>query len=1111
MMQMRVKTGLFGLLAAAGFLSGAAELSENTLIRLPPMACAPTIDGRVSREEMRACSVGYGAVSQQTGLLALRPVVFHFGYTAEGFYFAVRASRPVPPQKYTDADRATLLLLPPGARNPVRVDIPLAEGTVLKGVHDYGVECVEVERLVKYAALGVKAPRDGEKWGLQMSVGFGCAAETGLWHFDKDGSSFGMFVPDAQAPVASLMNLAPLDSWRTGSTYTPEFRVRNATTRPVKVVSKSFLYGGVGESKLDNEAQEASCHQKFEIAFSPTVKPGESFVRYARPPFPIWPGSVNTLAVDISAGEPATPVCRRRFSWDLDKGLNWKDEVGLPYLKAAFYPSKGNLLRAKWHPNKIATLVKAGVIVTDANGKRWLEKAFKGDPYLKTGEFIESLGELPLGDYRVRFAAVDEKGTKYTDEDTFTVAKFPWQGLELGKDRVIVPPFKPIRVESEKISFLQTGYKCGGVLWDEVYAKDENILAAPVGFVLNGKRFVVKDAKVLECAADRVVREVTAECDGLALTVLQTYDYDGFCDVRLKFVAGRPVEVKSLVLEMPLKEKYVSLFNTTARANSKRATAAPDFTLPQGEGVVWSCDKTGYAVDQNLLGTYLSAYVWLGGPERGLCWMIDSVRDMSIEKGSGPQRIVRRDGAVVFESDYVNKPTVWTGEKSFRMGFQPSPVKPQGEGYASLAQHMYTYLCPSNATKLAMTGIFAPKMWPLLYPVNSLPGGDDSLLRYMVGSRKLDKPDFHRRVRAYAEKHRAWFEENSHETADSFVRDMEIQWRKTGCDCTLDYMNPTINSCHWPEWEAYKSEWTIFEWYERNEINEYHCNVVPSRIDKLLYDARTTLGFGIKGIYYDCFEQFRDWNFVMDEAAFRLPDGSVRNAVNRFFQWRDLAKRTATLSYLNDGMLFGRPCVEVHATSFQVLPILSFCSTALLMERGSQGGEFQERYNESYLLTDITGRQSGAVPRLIVTTTAGDNARRHRELKSLFGLMCAIGVFALNDQGIVNADWFDKAWNTVFDAGWGKPDSEMHWYYDGKPQPVTYTGKNVRVNVCKRGNAALLAFGNFGDAETVSFDATGLGFGATAVAEDAETGLAVDAARLAVARHGYRLVRIRRK
>jgi hypothetical protein len=263
---------------------------------------------------------------------------------------------------------------------------------------------------------------------------------------------------------------------------------------------------------------------------------------------------------------------------------------------------------------------------------------------------------------------------------------------------------------------------------------------------------------------------------------------------------------------------------------------------------------------------------------------------------------------------------------------------------------------------------------------------------------------------------------------------METKWRATGCDYTIDYMNPMIDSCHWPEWEKYKSEWTIFDWYERNEINEYHCNIVPSRIDKLMYDALFSLKLGIRAIYYDCFEQSRDWNYIMNDAVARTEGGSVRNAVNRFFAWREIAKRTATLCYLNGGMAFGRPFTELHATSFQVIPVLSFMSTALMMERGSRGGEFQERYNESYLLTDIVCRQSGAVPRLIVTTVTGDDERKHRELKSLFGLMCAIGVFALQDQGIVNADWFDRAWNIVFDAGWGKPGSEMHWYYDGKVQ-----------------------------------------------------------------------------
>ena len=149
----------------------------------------------------------------------------------------------------------------------------------------------------------------------------------------------------------------------------------------------------------------------------------------------------------------------------------------------------------------------------------------------------------------------------------------------------------------------------------------------------------------------------------------------------------------------------------------------------------------------------------------------------------------------------------------------------------------------------------------------------------------------------------------------------------------------------------------------------------------------------------------------------------------------------------------------------------------------------------------------GKGTRFIVKTTEGDKVRRNKELISLVAYMCAYGVFALNDQLILRRDWFEKAWNTVFDFGWGRPEVEQHFYWDGKPQPVSHNGRDVRLTVAKKPGAALLMFGNLGDATDVTFDVSGLSFREARLV-DAETGAAFDAPRIHIDRHGYRLVRI---
>ena len=106
----------------------AAAISEATLLRMGPMATEPVADDTITLAEQKAASVHYGLVSHDDGLLTKRYAVAAFGYTAKGFYFAVRTSVPEAPQALTDDDRVALTLLPPGAKEPLVFTKKVNEG-----------------------------------------------------------------------------------------------------------------------------------------------------------------------------------------------------------------------------------------------------------------------------------------------------------------------------------------------------------------------------------------------------------------------------------------------------------------------------------------------------------------------------------------------------------------------------------------------------------------------------------------------------------------------------------------------------------------------------------------------------------------------------------------------------------------------------------------------------------------------------------------------------------------------------------------------------------------------------------------------------------------------
>ena len=1113
---------VLSLAAALASESGAAGISESTYLRMSAMRHAPIVDGVISLDEQKYSSAQYGPVSGSTKLMSVRYGSFFVGYTDEGVYFGARTSAPPRPQKFTERDRVAITVR---TQDGVRKEffVCVADGSSNlpqeaksatrrpRGIGICGMECAETEMFVPFSALGAKKPADGTKWGLQMSVEYSSERETAYWHLPSSSGEMGCLVFDSRCPVSGLVNFGASEQWRPRGGYWQLFRFDNSTGADVKLSSKSMVHRGIGFAKLDDnpERSEGVVHNRISEFHGQTV-PAGSTKDFVHPEYALWPGKVSSMEIDIAANGIA--CFRRRIRWDISRGLKWKDPENLPTLDAGFYPSCGNRFRVRYNANGKKNLASGEIRVLGADGKEYWAKKLKGDPTLPASQtFDDCLPDLPVQDYAVRFEAVDMNGARYADERTFAVRKFPWQDSKIGTERVIVPPFKPISVkENGDIEFLQTAYRPGGVLWDEVRALGDNLLAAPVALEFNGGRFAVTGARIVSAEQDRVVREVNAECGDLALKVVQDYDYDGFCWTTMEFAPKKPVRVDSLRVEVPLKNEIARYFDICCR-NDRRAYAAPDFSLPDGAGEVWSSATNSPKWMKELYPADVQPYVWFGGAGKGLCWMVNSVKGMSLDRTVPAQRIVRNGGAATLYADIVNRPVTWSSPVKFCMGFQPTPVKPQNRRLCGLARDMYSgYLCPSNAVRSQENKATGFMMPTLLFPIHTFPAGDRSLMEWTFAQKRSCHREYESKLKEFAHRHSAWFSEKGRMSPEYYRRNQVILRQMTGAKLRKFYLDPMLISCFWPEDEMYKAEWSPFEWPRDNYMSEYGGKITASRIDKLLYDAKTALELGYGGIFYDVFGCHRDYNFIVNpERAYLKDNGSIQIGGNDLLEQREIVKRTAVLCHLSGADYEGSPYVEVHTTDCYVVPVLSFAAVNNACERGAMGGVWQSRFPESYALTEICGRQAGTVPGVIVSARMGDKARRERELRSLMALMCAYGFFSLDDQGIVRCDWFEKAWNTVFDFGWGRPDVRIHFYYDETPHPVTHNGKDVRLTVAAKSDSALFLFGNLGEDAHVSFDLSGLGFAAGRVF-DAETGETLKSNSFHIERHGYRMIKVER-
>ncbi|MFA6929902.1 MAG: glycoside hydrolase domain-containing protein [Lentisphaeria bacterium] len=1115
-----------------------AGLSEGTLLRLAPMPQSPQIDGKITLDEWTYASTTFGGISNKSGLMTARKNNFRFGYDQHFIYFALTSEMPIPPQKLTAEDLVEWTILPPHAEQPFVIRLSPEESANLlpvgaKVAHGVATDlissnrgtCWTVEAAIPLAALKINELTDGQKWGIQMARHWSSEVEIGYWHQPKSEGELGTFIPDTKAPQVSFDGFGYWEYEATGN-YVWSYRAENSTGQPLNLVSGCYMVGIEGAPTLDIENPDLIGKErkkpiggKFSLAAGET----EEFTLYQMAQFPGKPRLLYSLVQDTSTN---TVFYTRAMFWDVSmakKTATWKDNLGLPYLCAGFYPSYGNLLRVAAVFNSKLPCLRAVITVSDANGKVW--KTFDHSDFgraIADFEDSEVLPDLPLGEYVVSMVSTAENKQQYTHERTFAIRTFPWQGLKIGEERVIIPPFKPLVVKEGKkeVHALLTGYQLGGGLWKEVFAEGENILAAPIEFRLNGKSFSDAKIKLLSKEPDRVVYQTSVSGESVTLELRHEYDYDGFCKVFLKVIPDGKVDVQSFQLLLPLRDQFVQFYNPLDKAGN-RATGAPSLAVPEGEGVLTLpavCTRNGH----------LERYFWFGGQYKGICWMIENERNFSLAADREAQRLSRKGEIVTYTIDIVNHPVTWETPFEIVMGFQATPVKPQPEGYRKVGGFMYDYPPPQGGDHAGMAGT-SNLANALYYPIGTVPNGDMSFYDFLMQSRNNSPSETERREfgDAYFARNVSWIKKNMPMLDLRVLRRNLIDKRQYGKKYFLLYHNPALYSFRWPEAEMYKAEWLPWDYPVDDASNEYVATHTKEYIDKLLYEMRNQARLGYDGMNFDCFPLGGGCNTVIG-AGVRVKPGKVpfihnQNMLSiappgissgtRLFSWRELCKRTATMLYLENKLVYGRPWVELHATHAQCVPVTAFCSTTITWERGSGGGIYQNRFPESYILADIVGTQSGIIPRVIVSTRgAMEDISKAEEVKTLIATSFGFAIMNHCDQGVERGHKeYAFARDTIFSFGYGDPSVQIYPFWGKEPQPVRCSAPDIRLtSVVRPDGKTLLLIGNLGEEVRVNLDLSGLRY-SRFTATDLYSGNVFEPSTnpvIEIAQHGYALLKV---
>ena len=1122
--------------AASLFFAASAmgeKLSDETILRFAPMPEAPVIDGKITPEEWKFASTTFGGISPKTRLMTFRQNDFRIGYDAKNIYVAITSETPPPPQPMNSGDQVEFQFIPPGKTTPLIVKfdstgkgkipagVKIANGFSFSPMNSEKTICWNAEAVIPLSVLGVKSIEDGKKWKFQMIRHWASQSETGYFHLPAKEGDMATFIPDKKALTVSFDGFGHNLYAATGN-YTWIYRIETTLKHRVYVHSKSFRAGLDGAATLDiNNPDLIGKSRKVRIGSSTRTIPGKTsyFQLYMMAQFPGKPRCLYSQIFDDA--KPRQVLYQRTMFWDTNisrKAASFKDDSGYPFLNAAFYPSYGNKFRFAATFNKKLPIGYAEVKVKDTNGKVYytFKKSSSGKA-LKDFEEQTALPNLPLGDYVVSLDTIALDGRKFFHKRTFSIRKFEWQGLDLGKERVIVPPFKPLKhnADAKEVHALLTGYKIGDGIWSKIYAEGENILAAPIQLFLDGKAVKTGKIKLVSAEKDRIVYELTSQVGRVKFQINQDYDYDGFCKLTVKVIPLGKVKVKSFELRIPLKNDLVKYY-TSLRSSRKRSLGRPDWTIPAGQGEL--------KLDAILRKKgRIEHYFWLGEEYKGLSWIIDTQRGFTVDKKTYPCKLIRKGNTITYVQQMVNVPAEWSKPWEFEMGFSPTPVKRQNKQFRTLSQWMYHYPVAKGSNN---GGSMLVSQWPLLYfyNINELPQGDDSYYRKLMETRgkTVSNEERIKFGEAYIARHRDWIRKNRPLVEMSVFRRQVLDRRNFGLDYYLQYHNPAFYSYRWPEAEMYKAEWLPWDYPVDDAHNEYIAAQSSTYIDKMLWEILTQIRWGMDGMNFDCFALGGGHNSV-SMKGFRDAPGRVPMVTNsnmlqiaspgyipatNLFGWRELLKRTAHLLYTEKRLVFGVPWVELHSTNIQAVPVAAFCSTVITTECASGGNDYFDRFPRAAVLADIAGLQSGVVPRNIISTKS-TKLSPEEQMRTMMGLCFAYGLMNHFDQGIMKGYTdYGTARDAIFSFGYGRPENQTIAFYDKETQPVTCNAKNIRTTqVIRPDGMALILVGNIGENVKAKFDLSGLNYGKYKIT-DVFTGKVLPTAEIEVQRHGYALLKI---
>lgn len=689
--------------------------------------------------------------------------------------------------------------------------------------------------------------------------------------------------------------------------------------------------------------------------------------------------------------------------------------------------------------------------------------------------------------------------------------KYVWEGRELGCEKIILPPFKPLESDGNEVRGTLNDRKINSMgLYDSVKNRGHELLAAPMCFLLktndNEELWMPGEKPIFKLndggyAAEAYGRSKSAS--GIELSFQSRIDYDGFnwLNFRLERLKQHTIQQLTLVIKFCADETpFFHAVANTIRPNP--AGALPDHWT--GSQLI---RKKHFG--EEVMHPQLVPYLWLGGEERGLSWFIDSSFGFKLNRDKDAVRIFRKDDVVIAELDIINIPTSFTSEKlEFSFGFHPTPVKPLTQDLRNTLYDMHGAAPTAMNNAQFIYGDYLGGFFPWgLAPFNNEYTMWRDIMKALTRGEKLNyKKEWEQWDQQYWED----FSQVLNSTAGNTEYAANFRKRRDGFvhgnlghhqrrpSLPYIYLDPRLAFKWYEEVQYFRSEW--WNPAAQNYFGTWRIFPTSSYRDYFLHCMDLALKNGLHGIYLDDVYIMPDNN--PDTEAIVDEQGEVHSRIG-ILALRDLIKRLAVLQHQHNK--YPR-ILQVHMTDALLVPCFSFATSQLGFEAKYGETPLPTRYSLDYIRTIGLGRKIGANGLMLqgIRQKSTPPEQWKDTVKTLKRSMLALSLPHDIRQFASHSPDLYAIYQKLSDFGCFREDRLFIPYWE-KNQTLKVNNENVLLSYYQRSDALLIILSNYFNAEAVDVEISSTLLRKIPL-RDYESGKEADAKKIVIPGYDFRLL-----